>query len=93
MALDLPNLWIFEPIGFMKKGQFEFTIHSAYDREKLICEISFQGKFIAEISQELEEPIIEILSGNSFSICKIPLTEFQKALELAKKHLIHDRKK
>lgn len=64
---------------------FEFTIVSAYDREKLTCEICYKNEFVAEISQETGElyPQAQCL--------EIPLKEFQQALEDGKNFLFGNK--
>ncbi len=72
----------------MKKGLFEFTIVSAYDREKLTCEISYKNEIIAEISQETNEFMLEIYPSKMNKWWEIPLAAFQQALEDGKNHLL-----
>ena len=72
----------------MIKGLFEFTIVSAYDREKLTCEICYKKEIIAEISQETDELMIEIYPSQTSKCWTIPLVQFQKALEDGKNHLL-----
>lgn len=67
---------------------FEFIIASPYDREKLICEIYYKGEFIAEISQETNELMLEIYSSEKTNCLSMPFIQFQKALEQAKNHLL-----
>ena len=72
----------------MPINNFEFIIGSPTDREKLICEIYYKEKIIAELSQETTDLILEIypLKENQYWI--VPLDEFQNALEFAKNHLL-----
>jgi hypothetical protein len=72
----------------MIKGEFEFTIISAYDREKLTCEICYKKEIIAEISQETAELMIEIYPSQTEKWWTIPLVQFQQALEDAKNYLV-----
>jgi len=72
----------------MIKGLFEFTIVSAYDREKLTCEICYKNEIIAEISQETDELMIEIYPPQTSKWWTISLVQFQEALEDAKNHLL-----
>lgn len=76
----------------MIKGLFEFTIVSAYDREKLTCEICYKNEMIAEISQETGELMIEIYpSFDKMKCWEIPLLDFQQALEEGKKFLLGEK--
>lgn len=72
----------------MHKNDFEFIIASPFDREKLVCEICYKGKAIAEISQETEEFMLEIYPPGEKKWWNVPLVQFQEALEYAKKHLV-----
>ena len=72
---------------FMLKGMFEFTIVSAYDREKLTCEICYKKEIIAEISQEKDKLMLEIYPSQSSDWWEVPLLDFQNALEYGKNYL------
>ena len=71
----------------MIKGMFEFTIVSAYDREKLTCEICYKNEIIAEITQENDELNLEIYPPQSDDCWEVPLLDFQNALEFGKEYL------
>jgi hypothetical protein len=72
----------------MIKGDFEFIIVSSPDREKVTCEIYYKDELIAEISQEIEELLLEIYPPNVKKWWTIPLFQFQTAIEDARKHLL-----
>jgi hypothetical protein len=72
----------------MIKGLFEFTIVSAYDREKLTCEICYKKEIVAEISQIRMKLIIELYPPSTEGWWEFPLAAFQYALEDGKNHLI-----
>jgi len=72
----------------MIKGDFEFVIASAPDREKVFCEIYYKSDLIAEISQETKELIVAIYSHPSNKWWEVPLIPLQNAIEEAKKHLM-----
>ena len=67
---------------------FEFIIASPVERERLICEIYYKKEIIAEISQETNEFMLEIYPSQINKWWKIPLLQFQDALEYAKNHLL-----
>ena len=72
----------------MRNNDFEFIIASPSNREKLVCEIYYKNEMIAEISQEKEEMVVEIYPSRAKKWWEIPLTQFQSALEEAKKYLV-----
>ncbi len=72
----------------MIKGLFEFTIVSAYDREKLTCEITYKNEIIAEISQETDVLMLEIYSPQKEKWWEVSLLDFQQALEDGKNYLL-----
>ena len=74
----------------MKKNNYELQIVSSPDREKVYCEIYYKGQILAEISQEKPELLLEIYSyPDNEKWWQFSLEEFQKILELAKKHLLN----
>lgn len=75
----------------MIKGLFEFTIVSAYDREKLTFEISYKNEIMAEINQEGNELMIEIYPPQVNKWWEIPLLAFQQALEDGKNYLLENK--
>ena len=73
----------------MKINEYELIIASSPEREKVFCEIYYQGQILGEISQEEKELLLEIYScSNNLNFWAISLEEFQKILEIAKKHLL-----
>lgn len=70
------------------KNNFNFLIASPCDREQLICEIYYGDELIAEISQEGDQPLISIYPPSNEHWWTFSLSEFQKALENAKNHLL-----
>lgn len=73
----------------MKKNNYEFIIASSPEREKVFCEIYYKGQIICELSQEHEELLLEIYSCPNEKKCwQVSLEEFQKILEVGKKHLL-----
>ncbi len=73
---------------FMILEEFEFIIGSPSDRENLICEIYYMKEIVAEISHEKNEFMLELYPNPANQYWNIPLLKFQKALEIAKDHLI-----
>lgn len=63
-------------------------IASPSNREKLVVEILYKNEIIAEINQDGVELEIEIYPPSRGNRLKLPMSEFQKALEKAKQHLI-----
>ena len=72
----------------MLKGDFEIIIASSTDREKVACEIYFHNELLAEISQETDELLLELYAPQAKKWWDIPLDQFQKILEDAKRHLL-----
>lgn len=74
----------------MIKGDYELKIVSSFDREKLTCEIWYQGEELAEISQETDDLLLSLYPPrpNSNKWWDVPLKEFQEILEIAKLHLL-----
>jgi hypothetical protein len=68
-------------------NDFEYLITSSPDREKLSCEIYYQGEIIAEISQETPDVLLEIYPPKNKDWWTIPLKSFQKAVAYASDHL------
>lgn len=75
----------------MRKGSFEFTVVSAFDREKLTCEICYKNEIIAEISQDDESLTLEIYPSQINKWWNVPLLAFQQALEDGKEYLINNK--
>ena len=69
-------------------NNFEYLITSSPEREKLCCEIYYNGEIIAEISQETQELLLEIYPSKKEKWWSIPLEEFEKAISYAKNHLL-----
>lgn len=72
----------------MIRDDFEYIIASCEEREKVMCEIYYQGEFLGEISQETEELLLEIYPNSTKKCWAIPLSQFQEALKIAKQFLL-----
>ncbi|MFA6118635.1 MAG: hypothetical protein WCT85_01675 [Parachlamydiales bacterium] len=73
----------------MRKNNYELLIVSSPEREKVYCEIYYEGRILGEISQEENKLLLEIYSypiNNKWR--QVSLEEFQEILELGKKHLL-----
>lgn len=70
------------------KSNFNFLIASPSDREQLVCEIYYGEELVAEISQENKRLCISIYPPNKDEWWTFGLSEFQKAVEDAKNHLL-----
>ena len=64
--------------------KFEIEIVSVLDRNKLVAEIWYEKKLIAEINQETESLEIELYAQEKVSL---NYDEFLKTLEVAKNRL------
>jgi hypothetical protein len=69
-------------------GNFNFLIASPLDREQLVCEIYYGQELVAEISQENNRPCISIYPPQKEEWWTFGLSEFLKAVEDAKNHLL-----
>lgn len=67
----------------MAKPNFKLECISAYDRERLTCEITYHEEIIAEITQETGELRIEIYKPLSERSWTVPLIDFQTTLDRA----------
>lgn len=73
----------------MKINDYELLIVSAPAREKVYCEIYYKGQILGEISQESDQLLLEIYSYPiEQKWWQFSLEEFQKILEIGKKHLL-----
>lgn len=77
----------------MKKNKYELLIVSSPEREKVYCEIYYEGKILSEISKENKDFLIEIYSYPiKKKWWKVSLIEFQEILEIGKKYLLGELK-
>jgi hypothetical protein len=73
----------------MKKNNYKLLIASSPEREKVYCEIYYQGQILGEISQEEEKFLLEIYSYPvNQKWWQVSLEEFQEILELGKQRLL-----
>jgi hypothetical protein len=69
-------------------GDFELLIAGPpLHGEELTCEIYYHDEFVAEISHESNEFILEIYKSPKTKCWTFSLEEFQKVLEKTKNHL------
>lgn len=70
------------------KDKFVFVVANDNVREKLFCEISFNGELVAEINQETDRLRIVIFERRNKKPWDFDLEQFQDAIEYGRKHLL-----
>ena len=70
------------------KDKFVFVVANDDIREKLFCEISFNGEQVAEINQETDRLRVLIFERRDEKPWDFDLEQLQDALEYGRKHLL-----